>query len=246
MARKLERPAPPYRQIAGEIRDQIRSGRLKPGDRVPSVRAILREYGVAMATAQRALSALRAEGYIRPERGIGNVVTGDEDWGRAASEWVVRSRKLGRVYPEGHYARIGEVGIEKASDQVAGALGVKVGAPVVRRDRITYNGNQPISASTSWFDGALAEKAPKLLTRERVREGTFAYVASALGRTVASWQDQYDPALATRIDAERLEIPEGSAVVHGRNWVYADTGEVLEYGESVSAGRITYRGELTG
>ncbi|MFJ7065026.1 TetR/AcrR family transcriptional regulator C-terminal domain-containing protein [Streptomyces sp. NPDC101115] len=65
---------PPYLVIAAEIGRRIRSGELAPGDRVPSTRAITREWGVAMATATKALAALRQEGLVRPEPGVGTVV----------------------------------------------------------------------------------------------------------------------------------------------------------------------------
>ncbi|MFB6988752.1 TetR/AcrR family transcriptional regulator C-terminal domain-containing protein [Streptomyces sp. NPDC056178] len=65
---------PPYLRIAGELRRRIVSGELVPGDRLPSTRAIVRERGVAMATATKALSALRHEGLVRAVPGVGTVV----------------------------------------------------------------------------------------------------------------------------------------------------------------------------
>ncbi|MEU3686901.1 TetR/AcrR family transcriptional regulator C-terminal domain-containing protein [Streptomyces narbonensis] len=65
---------PPYLAIAAELRRRVRSGELSPGDRVPSTRAITREWGVAMATATKALAVLRQEGLVRPEPGVGTVV----------------------------------------------------------------------------------------------------------------------------------------------------------------------------
>jgi AcrR family transcriptional regulator len=67
---------PPYAQIAAELRDQIDKGTLAPGDRVPSTREITQRWGVAMATATKALAALRQEGVIRPIPGVGTVVVG--------------------------------------------------------------------------------------------------------------------------------------------------------------------------
>jgi DNA-binding GntR family transcriptional regulator len=245
MARKLERPAPPYLQIAEAIREQIRGGDLSAGQRVPSVRDITRQYDVAMATAHRAMRVLQSEGYIRPEPGLGNVVTSEAERGWSASAWLERSRHTGRVYPDGQHARILEAALVEAPEQVVGALGLNAGDMAVKRVRITYHGEKPVSCSTSWFPGDVAGKAPKLLERSRIHEGTFAYLAGALGRQMSSWQDQYEAGLASAADAKRLGIAEGTPVQLGRNWVYDEVGGVLEYGESVSAGRITYRGDIT-
>ncbi|MFE2373422.1 TetR/AcrR family transcriptional regulator C-terminal domain-containing protein [Streptomyces sp. NPDC059398] len=67
---------PPYLRAAAGIRRRIESGELAPGDRVPSTRAIVRECGVAMATATKALAVLRQEGLVRAVPGVGTVVAG--------------------------------------------------------------------------------------------------------------------------------------------------------------------------
>jgi AcrR family transcriptional regulator len=68
----------PYLRIAEDIRTRITTGRLKAGDRVPSARQITAEWGVAIATATRALAALQQQGLVRPVPGVGTVVTARE------------------------------------------------------------------------------------------------------------------------------------------------------------------------
>ncbi|MFF7243400.1 TetR/AcrR family transcriptional regulator C-terminal domain-containing protein [Embleya sp. NPDC008237] len=72
-------PATPSARIAAELRRRIESGELRPGDRVPSTRAITAEWGVAMATATKVLTALRKAGLVRAVRGIGTVVADHPD-----------------------------------------------------------------------------------------------------------------------------------------------------------------------
>jgi DNA-binding transcriptional regulator YhcF (GntR family) len=64
----------PYRRIFDKIAHRIRTGQLRPGDRVPSARQITREFGVAIATATKVLTTLRQEGLVRPVAGVGTVV----------------------------------------------------------------------------------------------------------------------------------------------------------------------------
>jgi DNA-binding transcriptional regulator YhcF (GntR family) len=63
-----------YERIAHEIRTRITFGQLAPGDQVPSARAITREWGVAIATATRALAVLRDEGLVYARPGLATVV----------------------------------------------------------------------------------------------------------------------------------------------------------------------------
>ena len=65
---------PPYRRIADAVRERIARGELRVGDRVPSARQITREWGVAIATATKALAVLRDEGLTLPRPGVGTVV----------------------------------------------------------------------------------------------------------------------------------------------------------------------------
>ncbi|MCP2339416.1 TetR/AcrR family transcriptional regulator C-terminal domain-containing protein [Actinomadura rupiterrae] len=65
---------PPYLRIAASIRERIVAGELPAGRRVPSTRQIVREHGVAMATAAKALGVLREQGWVRTVPGGGTLV----------------------------------------------------------------------------------------------------------------------------------------------------------------------------
>lgn len=65
---------PPYLRIAREIRRRVEEGELAPGERVPSTRGIAKEWGVALATATKALTHLRLEGTVETKPRVGTVV----------------------------------------------------------------------------------------------------------------------------------------------------------------------------
>src|SRR3954466_12507975 len=71
-----EQTVAPSVRIAAELRRRISSGELAPGARMPSTRALVQRYGVAMATATKVLTTLRHEGLIRSMPGVGTVVVG--------------------------------------------------------------------------------------------------------------------------------------------------------------------------
>src|SRR6476469_137380 len=66
---------PFYRQIYNRFRGAIASGLLKPGDRIPSARALTKELGLARGTIEAAYSLLAAEGYIQARGQAGTIVT---------------------------------------------------------------------------------------------------------------------------------------------------------------------------
>jgi DNA-binding transcriptional regulator YhcF (GntR family) len=55
---------PTYLQVADELRNEITSGRLQPGARLPSVRDLSARFEIAAVTTQNALRVLREEGLV--------------------------------------------------------------------------------------------------------------------------------------------------------------------------------------
>ena len=70
---------PIYLQIVSEIKKQIVSGKLIPGERIPSVRELALTYKVNPNTMQKALIEVEENGLIKTERTNGKFVTEDEN-----------------------------------------------------------------------------------------------------------------------------------------------------------------------
>src|SRR5215468_6900748 len=66
---------PLYHQLKEILLDEIRSGKLKPDDRLPAEDQVAASYGVSVITVRRTLSDLAAAGYLRRERGRGTFVS---------------------------------------------------------------------------------------------------------------------------------------------------------------------------
>ena len=63
-----------YRELADLLREQITSGRLSPGQLLPSETTLTQTYGVARQTARAAVKKLRDEGLAELVRGHGVIV----------------------------------------------------------------------------------------------------------------------------------------------------------------------------
>jgi DNA-binding transcriptional regulator YhcF (GntR family) len=87
----------PYLRVATAIRHRITTGALRPGDRVPSTRQVVRDFGVAMATATRALAVLRDEGLVVTRPGSGTVVRVPDPPPRRVGRAPDRTLTTGRI-----------------------------------------------------------------------------------------------------------------------------------------------------
>jgi GntR family transcriptional regulator of arabinose operon len=65
---------PKHRRVYESLKDEIQSGRLKRGDRLPSEAALVRTFGVSRITAGRAVRDLQAAGMVERRAGSGTFV----------------------------------------------------------------------------------------------------------------------------------------------------------------------------
>ncbi len=67
---------PIYLQIRNQIVIGIAEGQLKPGDKLPTIRALAQEAGINMMTVNKAYALLKQEGHIIADRRSGAAVSG--------------------------------------------------------------------------------------------------------------------------------------------------------------------------
>ncbi|MFI6730906.1 GntR family transcriptional regulator [Streptomyces atratus] len=225
---------PPYLQVVHELRRRIVDGELSDGDRLPSVRQIAEDWGIAQATAMKALAALRADGLAESVTGVGTVVRSRRNLHRSAADRLERAVTTGKIYPDDEYAKIVSAELTVPPTWVADLFELGEGEQAIRRHRVTYNDEGPVSASTSWFSPALAETVPALLETERIPGGTPNAIEAATGQRAVTTEEASATLRATDQDAEDLGIAVGDPVAAGRN-IYLDAGgTVIEVGESVA------------
>ena len=89
---------PPYAQVVGQVLAQVEAGTLAPGDRLPTVRGLAEELGVAVNTVAKAYRELEQRGAIETRGRAGSFVTGDRVGGSAkaaAAAYLEQTRALG-------------------------------------------------------------------------------------------------------------------------------------------------------
>lgn len=91
-------PEPPYDQVKRQISEAVAAGELQPGDKLPTVRRLADDLGLAPNTVARAYRELEAAGVLDTRGRAGTFVTGDQRSRaarQAAAEYAHKSRELG-------------------------------------------------------------------------------------------------------------------------------------------------------
>lgn len=95
----------PYRQLVAQVCDAVEAGRLRGGDRLPSVREVVTQITINPNTVHRAYRELEHQGIAEGRAGLGTFITprapevaADASRGSIAEElenWTIRARALG-------------------------------------------------------------------------------------------------------------------------------------------------------
>ncbi|MFB6567350.1 GntR family transcriptional regulator [Streptomyces noursei] len=230
---------PPYRRIANEIIARIRSGELRPGDRVPSVQAIIDTEGVSRATAARIPGVLRSEGWAIATPGVGTIVAAPKKL-TAGADRLTLVRSGGTGLASGEEVQFLDAERQPAAQDVADALNLEPGAEVARRRRKYLDDQGVAVVSATWISGALADRAQEFLAPEPLPKMTFGLIEEKTGRRVVRRRDTVSISPAPADVAELLgEAPE-APLLTVVNHYWDQYGEPTEYAvDYYGAGRKT-------
>ena len=96
-------PKPIYEQIEAQLKAQILSGALEPGQAIPSMRALARSLHISVITVQKAYEDLQRDGFIVTTVGRGSYVAAPnkefyrEEQQRQAEEHLQAAADIGRA-----------------------------------------------------------------------------------------------------------------------------------------------------
>jgi GntR family transcriptional regulator len=235
----IQRGRPLYEQVADALREDIRSGRYGPGDRLPSESGLSERFGVSKVTARAALVQLRAEGLITSRVGRG-VFVAEPGPPRRLSDDILRG--------EAFYRAVGRLGLEPdvattitrvpATEEVAEALDVPPGAEVLAHVRLVRaEGEPPLFLAANYFPLWVVEAVPQLANPSTV--GLPKWLGKTFGPLYG--EDVIDSRMPTPEEREQLEIPPDTPVTIIKGVNRDSQHRPLHYVEKVSvSGRMQY------
>jgi GntR family transcriptional regulator len=205
-----DRPGPLYVWVADALRTEIREGRYQPGDKLPSERELSERFKVSKVTLRQAIGQLRAEGLVTSRAGYG-VLVAEKGPPRRLSDDILRG--------EAFYKAVVRLGLEPnvtttvtrapATEEVAEALGVELGAEVLVHTRLArVEGEPPLFLATNYFPAWVVEAVPQLADESTI--GLTIWLGQAFGPLYG--EDVLDSRMPTEEERERLEIPEATPV----------------------------------
>jgi GntR family transcriptional regulator len=192
---------PMYRQIAEDLRGQVESGYLEPGQQLRTEIELRDHYGASRNTIRDAIKLLIAWGLVETRPGQGTFVVrkiepyvttltgspkvpilyGEVD-DSAAGETAGRLRALFSTDPQ--------VEIQKAAAAIARLLELAEGSQVISRHQKRSIDATPWSMQTSFYPmGFVLKGADRLIQAEDIAIGTMKYLEQTLGLKQVGYRD---------------------------------------------------------
>lgn len=227
-----------YRRIAADLRAAIQSGELGDGAKLPSHTTLMSRYGVSRTTVGAALDVLRGEGLTEHRHGVGVFV---RRFARIVRRSPDRLSTTGRAsgqaiqdHDTGQRRRAVSVEVrrEVAPDEVAIALGIRIGTDVVVRTRRFDVDGRTVQVATSYLPVDLAG-GTRIEEADVGAGGIYGRLAD-LGAGPVEFEESVTARRPTTDEARDLGLPSvGVQVFEVTRHAYADDGRCVEVNRMV-------------
>ncbi len=214
---------PMYRQIADDLRRQIETGELPPGDQLRTEFELREVYNASRNTVRDAIKWLITRGLVETRPGQGTFVvekitpfvttlTGDPKTGFGGGEDDIYDLEVKATRRE-PTATDPRVEIQQANDATATELQIAVASTVVSRHQHRYIDGTPWSLQTSFYPMRFVEQgAVRLIQATDISQGTVSYLRDTLGVDQIGWRDMIVVRTPNEIETGFFKLPDDGRV----------------------------------
>lgn len=214
-----------WRQIEGQLADDISSGVMAAGERIPTELQLAERFDVNRHTIRRAVAELVERGLLRVEQGRGTFVQ-DNAIDYAISRRTRFSRNMARQNLQANIEIIHSDSVP-ASAELAELLQVAVGAPLYRIKTVSRIEERIVDTCTAFFPAQRLAGFADIYHEEKSVTRTLARLGVSDYTRKSTWVS------ARLSDAETislLHIPKNRPMLHVKSLNVDPAGVPVEYG----------------
>lgn len=228
-------PAPDtlYQQVYSAITNAMQSGRLRPGDRLPTERQFSEQFEVSRATVRRALRRLVAEGAVEARVGRGSFVRDVTDQFAEPPNTLMSFTELAAARGLRATAEVIAQTTRIAIPEEALVFEIGVHALVFELHRLRMLDAAPVALDRTRIP---LEVAPGLPEQDFTEASIYTTLETA-GAAPVTADVVVSAAVADLSGSEALDVSPGSPLLVCRTMSYDSAGRLVEIGE------ITYRAD---
>ena len=233
-----------HERIAADLRDEIMSGDLAPGAKLPSTAQLKARFDASNATVQKALHLLKEERLVvgrpgaavtvrehrqrtlRPASYMAPAVAGEP------YRWLTETEKLGARAR----SKLLEVREAVPPADAAAALGLLEGSTALLRRQVLILDDEPVELVASYYPLDITQ-GTAMMERRKIKGGTPTLLAD-LGYPPRLSVDRVSARVPTQEQFTVLELPSNLPVLRTLRVVYSDENRPIEASVMVKAGHL--------
>ncbi len=222
---------PVYMQIADHLLDLIESGKLRPGDRLPTERELSKRINVNRMTVRRAFQSLEFKGLINRLQGSGTYVA-EPKIKRQASVLISFTRGMQRrgYVPGAKLIRFERGTVE---DPIGKELKLPDSAPVYYIHRLRLLNEEPVLLERLNIP---VYRFPDLERYDLAKRSLYEVMEKEYGVSVVHARQSLEPVLALEYEADLLEVEPGTPLMLEKRLAFEKDGQPVEYGGDLYRG----------
>lgn len=216
---------PLYRMIADDLRGQIESEALQPGEQIETETELRRRYGASRNTVRDAIRWLTNLGLVETRPGQGTFVvkkidpfvttlvadprTGDSETYQFEVSKQNRQPSLSDV----------QVEIQKANPEIAAGLRLSEGSAVISRHQRRFIDETPWSLQTSFYPRRLSDQGARRLSDvDDIEGGAVKYLLEILGLQQVGYRELITVRAPNAAEATFFNLPQDGRVAVFENY----------------------------
>lgn len=214
---------PIYEQIYNNLREKIENEEIISGESFPSERDLSDKFGVSRMTVRQALNALKQEGLIYHERGIGAFVS--------KRKLDVHTRNL-----VGFTEEMKELGlrpssklllakIERASEEIAKDLNIEKGDQVFHLQRLRLADDSPMAFEDAYLP---ATRYPNLANFKLEENSLYDLLEKEYGVKMSHAEEILEAVIFDKEMAKSLSVKPNSPALRVHRVVFSDANLAVE------------------
>lgn len=224
-------PIPLYYQLAESIKEQIRSGDLRPGEQLPGERDLAEQVGISRMTARQAIAYLVRDGVIVVRHGTGTFVAEPKLTYDAlhllgfTAEMIRQGGVVG--------SRVLEQKVVMPPGRVAVELNLAPDDRVTRIVRLRLSHETPLLIETSFIPEALY---PGLEHEDLAAQSLYALLEQRPGLHLKNARQTLEATIANDYESSLLGVQPGTPMILLEGVTYLDSGHPAEYFKAIYRG----------
>lgn len=229
-------PIPLYYQLKKKIENIIKSGKLKPGDAIPTEIEFMKRYAVSRTTVRNAILQMVNEGYLRRVIGKGTFIKTHPIKSKILGNLIGFSKEMEQKGIS-HFTKVLGKDIVLAPIRVADMFQITTNDLVFYLKRLRFVEGKPIIIVENYVPAYLCPGIEK----EDFKNGSlYNLLKTKFGLNIHHGRREFEPINSlSKEEIELLEVSPGTPLLYVESVTFTENNVPIEYFQSKILGKFT-------